>query len=105
MNNVEDSSGTKESHVKLIRAESIGTRAWQGSDSSTAHNNWTTGALQKYLNSETYWSNTLTSTSKEQISNIKWNLGGHNTASTLTSTLYTAERGTTVYSGNPTTKV
>jgi len=129
MNNVEDSSGTKGSHVKLIRAESIGDYSWNGSGSYGV-NDWTntTKSLRATLNEGPYWNRTsgtcyvgnsggsgsiskscnfsstgLTNEAKGMISNIKWNLGGHNTYKVTASTFYTAERGTTVYSGNPTT--
>ena len=124
MNNVADSNGTKASRIKLIRAESIGDYSWDN-QGDKGLNNWANAALQKVLNNGPYWNRAsgacpsgttygittkacdfstigLTSTAKSQISNVTWNLGGSNTASATASAFYTAERGTTVYSGNST---
>jgi len=98
MNNVPDSTGNKASHIKLIRADSIGNMKWD----SNNKNNWSTASLQTYLNSGAYWTG-LTSEAKRMISNITWNLGGRADSKTTAKTFYTNERGTTVYSGNPKT--
>ena len=37
------------------------------------------------------------------IESVVWNLGGTSSNSATADTFYTAERGTTVYSGRPTT--
>ena len=123
MENVPDSNGTKASRVKLIRAESIGRYQWNNSG-MLGINDWThSGSISvplngAYLNrtsgacpSGRYGTTTtcdfssigLTAESRTQIGNITWNLGGHNTSGSLSSTFYIAERGTTVYSGRPAT--
>ena len=131
MNNVEDSNGNKGSHVKLIRAESIGDYSWDnklsGTGSSTSDNgsnDWNDATLMEILNHGLYWNRTsgtcssgqngatascdftttgLTVEAKGMISSIKWNLGGHTTYDDILLNFYTKERGTTVYSGRPTT--
>ena len=109
--------------TKIIREESIGSYAWHKSNT----NNWTVSSLKTILN--TYYRNSqngtdqtacyfystsvpgncdftkigLNETSRGMIENVTWHLGGHSTDSATASTFYTAERGTTVYSGRPTT--
>ena len=106
MNNIKDSKGKSASRVKIIREESIGTIAYD----TSGLNNWSTSSLQKILNSGDYFKRSnnysnvgLSSESKTMISNVVWNLGGHDTAGVTTSNLYTYERGTKVYTGNATT--
>ncbi|MDE6292211.1 MAG: hypothetical protein K2L98_00860, partial [Bacilli bacterium] len=124
MNNIIDSGGNKASHVKLIRADSIGAMLWD----SAGVNDWSAATLQQTLNSGPYWNRTsgtcvvysssspyyttsscsfsstgLTTNSKELISNVVWNLGGRANSTTTAATFYKNERGTTVYSGRPTT--
>ena len=100
-NNVTKSDGTKENLVKIIRDESIGDIAW---DSNNV-NDWSTATLQQNLNSGTYYTTTLKNdTTRNAIESVVWNLGGTNAYNTSTASMfYTAERGTTVYSGRPTT--
>ena len=105
MNNIKDSTGTSASRVKIIRDVPIRNLAWDSNNT----NNWSTASLQKLLNSgdyynraNTYSSIGLTNESKNMISSIIWNLGGWNTSSVTSSVIYMKERGTTVYSGNPT---
>lgn len=95
---------TTSSRVKIIRDNSIGKLAWGAST-----NNWKLSSLQALLNGR-YYNATgaydeigLTEESHDLISNVKWNLGGHNSNSVTPSKMYENERGTTVYSGNPTT--
>ena len=100
-NNVTKSDGTKENLVKIIRDESIGDIAWDSNDV----NDWSTATLQQNLNSGTYYTTTLKNVAtRNAIESVVWNLGGTSAYNILTaSTFYTAERGTTVYSGRPTT--
>ncbi len=100
-NNVTKSDGTKENLVKIIRDESIGNIAW---DSNNV-NDWSTATLQQNLNSGTYYTTTLKNdTTRNAIESVVWNLGGTDAYNTSTASMfYTAERGTTVYSGRPTT--
>ena len=99
-NNVTKSDGTKENLVKIIRDESIGDIAW---DSNNV-NDWSTATLQQNLNSGTYYTTTLKNdTTRNAIEEVVWNLGGTDAYNTSTASMfYTAERGTTVYSGRPT---
>ena len=99
MNNIEDGTGTKETRLKIIRDELYGAGiAWDTDDV----NDWTTASLQEELN--TTYLNGITSPSKEMIENAVWNLGGtSNYTIALSSHWYSYERGTTVYTGRPTT--
>ena len=109
--------------TKIIRDESIGGYAWHKSNT----NDWSVASLKTILN--TYYRNSqngtnqtacyfystsvpgncdftkigLNETSRSMIENVTWHLGGHSTSSATAATFYTAERGTTVYSGRPTT--
>lgn len=100
MNNIEDENGNKETRMKIIRAENIGSKYWSGSK-TLKNNDWRKSGLQTYLNGEYY--DSLTEESQKLISKVLWSLGGHSTPIASTKTLYTAERGTKVYSGRPTT--
>ena len=130
-NNIDDGTGNKETRLKIIRDEPIGTYSWDnkasGTGSSTSSfgsNDWSDSALQQVLNSGAYYNRTsgecpygqngattacdfsttgLTSEAKSMISNAVWNLGGISSSSNPTSTFYASERGTTVYSGHATT--
>ena len=111
------SNGTQ-NLVKLIRNETLDGLAWNGSN----NNNWSSATLQQQLNNgylnatdstcnfyedntkTCYFSETgLNSTSRGMIESVVWNLGGREDSSAIADTFYTAERGTTVYSGRPTT--
>ena len=109
MNNIDDGSGKKETRLKIIRAESIGTYSWDnkasGVGSSTSlsgSNDWSDSALQIVLNSGAYFnrttgecphgvsgatiacdfsSNGLSDEAKTMIGNTLWNLGGTETYS------------------------
>ena len=54
MNNIDDGTGKKESRIKLIRAESIGSYSWDTSDSSVNSglgiNEWSQADIMKLLN-------------------------------------------------------
>ncbi len=54
MNNIDDGTGKKETRVKLIRNESIGTYSWDSSESSVNYgygvNEWSQADLMKLLN-------------------------------------------------------
>ena len=118
--------------VKLIRNESIGSFSWDnkasGTGSSTSSygsNDWSDSALQLVLNEGAYWNRTngtcpsgkngattncdfsangLTDEAKSMIETVTWKLGGSSTYNDVTSSMfYERERGTTVYSGRPTT--
>ena len=129
-NNINDGTGTKETRLKIIRSEPIGEYSWDnkasGTGSSTSadgSNDWSDSALQIVLNEGAYWNRTsgecpsgqngattscdftstgLTEEAKSMIGNAKWNLGGLSSQSNISSSFYTSERGTTVYSGRPT---
>ena len=130
-NNIDSGSGIKETRLKIIRDEPIGSYSWDNkasgtgsSTSSEGSNDWSDSALQIVLNSGAYYNRTsgqcpygskgatvacdfsntgLTSEAKIMISNAVWNLGGSSTFDDVTaSTFYERERGTTVYTGRPT---
>ncbi len=123
-NNVTKSDRTKENIVKIIRDESIGSYSWDYTSSDSYLNDWSNGTLQKLLNSGayynatigTYYNNSTTATNvdftstglknditRNAIESVVWNLGGVDSPGLTVSIFYTAERGTTVYSGRPTT--
>ena len=110
-------SGNTQNLVKLIRNETLDGLSWHGSNS----NNWSSATLQQQLNNgylnatdstcNFYLSNTKTcyfsetginSTARNMIESVVWNLGGTSSTSATADSFYTAERGTTVYSGRPT---
>ena len=91
--------------MKLIRSESLGTLAW---DSGNV-NDWSSASLQESLNGS-YLSGSnlgsgkgITTSTNDMIETVTWKLGGLSNGSNTTATFYNAERGTTVYSGRPTT--
>ena len=100
-NNVTKRDGTKENLVKIIRDDSIGDIAWDDNNV----NDWSTATLQQNLNSGTYYTTTLKNDpTRNAIEEVVWNLGGSSTYNDVTpSMFYERERGTTVYSGRPTT--
>ena len=96
--------------VKLIRSDSLGNIAWDSANT----NNWSTASLQTtlngdYLNSSgSYASSGIKNdTTRNMIANATWKLGGTasytSSSNGLASHWYGYERGTTVYSGRPTT--
>ena len=111
------SNGTQ-NLVKLIRNETLDGLAWHESNT----NDWSVATLQQQLNNgyyngtdstcnfyssytkTCYFSETgLNSTARNMVESVVWNLGGISSASNTAEEFYTAERGTTVYSGRPTT--
>ncbi len=114
---------TTERLTKIIKADSIGSYAW---DSENV-NNWNESTLKSllntsYLNSENgtgtencygystsvptncdYSQSGIKNEYKSMIENVTWNLGSFSSGITTASALFAAERGTTVYTGNPTT--
>ena len=107
----ENSHGTSgEKLVKLIRSDSLGNIAWDSANT----NNWSTASLQTTLNGDylngsgSYASSGIKNdTTENMIANVTWKLGGtanyDSTSNGLASHWYGYERGTTVYSGRPTT--
>ena len=118
--------------IKIIRNESIGSFSWDnkasGTGSSTLEygsNDWSDSALQLVLNKGAYWNRTngtcpsgqngattncdfstngLTDEAKSMIETVTWKLGGSSSNNNVTASMfYERERGTTVYSGRPTT--
>ena len=109
--------------VKIIRAGSIGGLAWHKSNT----NDWTASSLMNllngaYYNSENgtggeycygystsipancdYTESGINDTYRPMIENVTWHLGGHSSESATAEAFYGYERGTTVYSGRPTT--
>ena len=104
MNNIDDGTGIKETRVKIIRNEPIGSYSWDNkssgtgsSDSEYGSNDWSDSALQKVLNEGAYWNRTtgecpygenggtttcdfsntgLSEEAKNMIENALWKLGG-----------------------------
>ena len=103
--NVTKEDGTKEDLVKIIRNDFIENIAWD----SNGENDWSTATLQTTLNGEyyngTYATGALKNdTTRNAIEGVVWNLGGSSTEDDVTASMfYERERGTTVYSGRPTT--
>ena len=96
--------------IKIIRIESLGSMVW---DSGNV-NDWSTASLQTTLNGDylngsgNYTSTGITSdTARNMIETVTWKLGGTasytSSSNGLASHFYGYERGTTVYSGRPTT--
>ena len=108
--------------AKIIRNESIGGLAWDKSNT----NDWTASSLMNllngaYLNSENgtggeycygystavgancdYTESGINDTYRPMIENVTWYLGGYSSTSATAESFYGYERGTTVYSGRPT---
>ena len=129
MNNIEDSTGKKETRLKIIRNESIGDYSWdnkpEGTGSSSSiygSNDWSDSALQQVLNSGAYWNRTsgtcpygingtttacdfsdvgLTESAKAMMGDAVWNLGSGDELDSPIE-IYRAERGTDVYTGHAT---
>ena len=102
--NMTKEDGSKEDLVKIIRDDSLGSLVW---DSSV--NDWSKASLQTTLNGEYYNGTYATGAFKNDstrnaIESVVWNLGGSSTNNDVTASMfYERERGTTVYSGRPTT--
>ena len=90
--------GIFDGQLNIIRNESLGDMAW---DSNNV-NDWSTASLQTYLNNDYY--GTIDSEDQTKIdSAYVWKLGGSFTYNDVTAQMfYERERGTEVYSGNPT---
>ena len=108
--------------VKIIRADTLDGLAWHKSDT----NDWTAASLNKLLNGAYYNAQDGTDTGycygystsmtincdytqkgiqagyRSMIANVTWYLGGYSSNSATTEAFYGYERGTTVYSGRPT---
>lgn len=108
--------------VKIIRADVLDGLVWDKSDT----NNWNTSSLKSLLNGAYYkaedgtssgycygYSTTATANCdytkrgiqagyRGMIASVTWHLGGYLSTSATTSAFYGYERGTTVYSGRPT---
>ena len=119
--NVAKEDGSKEDLIKIIRDDRLGYIAWD----SNGVNDWSKASLQTTLNGDYYNGNSIkyldtkyneittnksslkNDTTRNAIESVIWNLGGtadYDSASNgLASHWYGYERGTTVYSGRPTT--
>ena len=108
--------------VKIIRADVLDGLVWHYSDT----NNWTVASLNKLLNGAYYNAQDGTSSGycygystispancdytkkgiqsgyRSMITKVKWYLGGYSDVDVTTEAFYGYERGTTVYSGRPT---
>ena len=110
--------------VKIIRNDSLGGLAWDNTSYNGA-NDWLTSDLKNllngaYLNSENgtggeycygyddipsncdYTETGINDTYRSMIKNVTWYLGGYSSNSATAESFYEYERGTTVYSGRPT---
>ena len=88
--------------VKLIKSTSYGSYAWD-TTGTYGENNWQTSDIKPtlngtYLNSLGEWSNLIEA-------NTTWYLGGFSTSEATPKQFYGYERGTTVYSGRPTSDI
>ena len=108
--------------VKIIRADVLDGLAWHKSNP----NDWTAASLNKLLNGAYYNAQDGTSSGyccgcgmtvtancdytkkgiqsgyRNMIANVTWHLGGYSSKDATTEAFYGYERGTTVYSGRPT---
>jgi len=108
--------------VKIIRAETLDALAWHKSNT----NDWTASSLKSLLNGAYYNAQDGTSSGycygygttatancdytkkgiqagfRKMIASVTWHLGGYSSTSATSSAFYGYERGTTVYSGRPT---
>ena len=108
--------------VKIIRADVLDGLAWHKSNT----NDWTAASLNKLLNGAYYnaqdgtssgycygYSSSVTANCdytkkgiqagyRKMIANVTWYLGGYSSGDATTEAFYRYERGTTVYSGRPT---
>ena len=108
--------------VKIIRADVLDGLAWHKSNT----NDWTASSLKSLLNGAYYKAQDGTNSGycygystpatancdytkrgiqagyRGMIASVTWHLGGYSSTSATTSAFYGYERGTTVYSGRPT---
>lgn len=90
--------GIFDGQMKIVKAESIGKKAWNTIET----NNWTTSSLQQELNGS--YLDSIESTSKSYIDTTHlWHLGGETTAKITRAKMYESERGTATYGSNPET--
>ena len=111
--------------VKIIRADVLDGLAWHKSNT----NDWTASSLKSLLNGAYYNAQDGTSSGycygysttsiancdytkrgiqagyRGMIANVTWYLGGYSSASATAEAFYGYERGTTVYSGRPTSTI
>ena len=106
--NMTKEDGSQADLVKIIRDDSLGNIVWASSNV----NDWSTASLQTTLNGDYYNGTYATGAFKNDstrnaIESVVWNLGGTasytSSSNGLASHWYGYERGTTVYSGGPTT--
>ena len=124
MNNIDDGTGKKETRIKLVRKDSLGSYSWDSSASNINFgdgvNDWTQADLKNELNgnyldttlntnpnwyngsnntqtAEYDYTKGLSQAAQSQIRNAKWYLGGNSTHAATTSQFYEYERGTTVW--------
>ena len=114
---METEAGNTQNLVKLIRNETLDGLAWDGAND----NDWSSATLQQQLNNgylnatdstcnfyssytkTCYFSETgINITARNMIESVVWNLGGRADNDATSDSFYTAESGTTVYSGRPT---
>jgi len=74
-----------EQRVKLIKSTSVGNKAW---DSNTK-NTWSTSSLNTYLNNE--FINTFDETTKGNIADTTWSVGGFSSSEQPAKTVYENE--------------
>ena len=119
--NMTKEDGSQADLVKIIRDDDLGLIAWN----SNGVNDWFTASLQTTLNGDYYNGNSFeyrviynnerienndnknslkNDDTRNAIESVVWNLGGSSTNNDVTASMfYERERGTTVYSGRPTT--
>lgn len=117
-----DNTTENKSLVKIIRADVLDGLAWDKSNT----NDWTAASLNKLLNGAYYnaqdgtssgycygYSTTATANCdytkkgiqsgyRSMIAKVTWHLGGYSSIGATAESFYGYERGTTVYSGRPT---
>ncbi len=117
-----DNTTESKSLIKIIRADVLDGLAWHKSNT----NDWTAASLNKLLNGAYYNAQDGTNSGycygygtvvtancdytkkgiqsgyRGMIANVTWYLGGYSSASATAESFYGYERGTTVYSGRPT---
>ena len=95
MNNItevsedESKTETKESHLKIITAKTIGDYVFDENHT----NDYSKSTIKDILNSGTYWNDSLKDEAKKFIANISWNIGGSNSIDISANKYYEYERG------------
>ena len=127
----ENGNEKKESLVKIVRNDSLGSYSWdtsQNNNSGYGINEWNQSYLMEELNSDyidinkidgnTNWYNGVNSTKDgmydynkniknnfiDKIAEVKWNLGGYSSFNVSALNMYTYERGT-LHVANPEDKI